>query len=110
MCRNATPVNLLGKKPLDHIRVNRACAAAPLLHVGVSTTNAGRSLFSLPRPYASQEPRLGLPGTSLPVITNVHAGSWLIALVCTVLTTARSSTHRAVCGNSSLAQRPHSPC
>ena len=36
---------------------------------------------------------LGLPGTSLPVITNVQAGSWLIALVWTVLTRAMSSTH-----------------
>jgi hypothetical protein len=26
---------------------------------------------------------LGLPGTSLPVITNVQAGSWLMALVWT---------------------------
>src|SRR5262245_19240540 len=110
MCRKATPVYLLGKKPLDHIRVKRAWAAAPELHVGVSTTNAGRSLLSLPRPYASQEPRLGLPGTSLPVITNVQAGSWLMALVCSVLTTARSSTHFAVYGNNSLTQRPQLPC
>src|SRR6185295_13324673 len=110
MCRSATPVYLLGRKPLDHIRVNRACAAAPLLHVGVSTTNAGRLSLSLPRPYASHEPMLGLPGTSLPVITNVQAGSWLMALVCTDLITANSSTILAVCGNSSLTQRPHWPC
>ena len=53
---------------------------------------------------------LGLPGTSLPVITNVQAGSWLIALVWTVLISARSSTTLAVCGSSSLTHRPHWPC
>ena len=53
---------------------------------------------------------LALPGISLPVITNVQAGSWLIALVCTLLTSARSSTIPAVCGNRSVQiQRPHRP-
>ena len=53
---------------------------------------------------------LGLPEISLPVMTKVQAGSWLIALVCTVFTTAMSSTIFAVCGRSELTQRPHSPC
>jgi hypothetical protein len=34
----------------------------------------------------------------------------LIALVCTVLINAISSTIPAVCGSSSLTQRPHWPC
>src|SRR4029434_7974670 len=96
--RNATPVNLDGRKPLFHMRVKRAWALAFDDHVGVSTTNAGRSLLTLPKPYESHDPMLALPGTSLPVITNVHAGSRLIALVCTVLTKAMSSTIPAVCG------------
>ena len=53
---------------------------------------------------------LALPGTSLPVITNVQAGSWLIALVWTVFTSAMSSTCFAVCGSSSLTHMPHWPC
>ena len=40
----------------------------------------------------------------------VIAGSWLIALVLTDLTTARSSTMPAVWGKSSLTQVPASPC
>src|SRR6478752_3394551 len=67
-CRSTTPEYLLGRKPLDHIRVNNAWAAAPDFQFGVRTTNAGRSLLSQPRPYDSHEPRLGLPGTSAPVI------------------------------------------
>ena len=62
---------------------------------------------SAPRPYETHEPRLGFPGTSDPVITKVQAGSWLMALVCTVFTTASLSTCLAVCGNSSLTHRPH---
>ena len=73
--RSATPVCFVGRKPLLHMRVNSACAAAPEDHRGVRTTNDGRSLLSLPRPYESHEPRLALPGTSLPVITYVQAGS-----------------------------------
>ena len=53
---------------------------------------------------------LGLPGTSEPVITKVQAGSWLMALVWTVLISAMSSTIFAVCGSSSLTQRPLWPC
>ena len=63
---------------------------------GVKTTKAGRSSLSLPKPYDTQLPRLGLPGTSLPVITNVQAGSWLMALVWIVFTSAISSTTSAV--------------
>jgi hypothetical protein len=70
--------------------------------VGVSTTKAGRSLLSLPRPYASQEPMLALPACSLPVMTKVQAGSWLIAFVWTLRTRAISSTIFAVCGSTSL--------
>ena len=100
----------VGKKPLLHIRVNRACAAAFDFQFGVSTTNAGRSFVSAPSPYETHEPRLALPGTSLPVITNVQAGSWLMALVWTVRTTAMSSTCLAVCGSSSLTHVPLWPC
>ncbi len=40
----------VGRKPLLHMRVNRACASALDDQLGVSTTKAGSSLFSLPRP------------------------------------------------------------
>ena len=53
---------------------------------------------------------LGLPGISLPVIANVQAGSWLIAVVLTDFITASMSTTLAVCGRSSLIQRPDLPC
>ena len=53
---------------------------------------------------------LGLPGTSLPVITKVQAGSWLIALVKTDLMTVISSTILEVKGSSSLLiHLPHFP-
>src|SRR5688572_2551535 len=53
---------------------------------------------------------LGRPGISLPLITNVQAGSWLMALVLTVLMTEMSSTILAVCGSRSvLIHRPHWP-
>ena len=51
------------------MRVNRAWPLPLCGKRGVKTTKAGRSLLSLPRPYASQEPMLALPGTSLPVMT-----------------------------------------
>ena len=51
-----------------------------------------------------------MPGISLPVIRNVQAGSWLIALVCTLRTIARSSTSLAVHGSSSLTHAPLFPC
>jgi hypothetical protein len=35
---------------------------------------------------------LGRPGISLPLMTNVQAGSWLMALVCTPFISAMSST------------------
>src|SRR5579871_5470845 len=52
---------------------------------------------------------LGLPGTWLPVQMYVTAGSWLIASVHRLLTTAMSSTIFAVHGSNSLTQRPHLP-
>ena len=55
------------------------------------------------------EPMLGLPGISLPVIANVHAGSWLIAVVLTDFMTASMSTTLAVCGRSSLIHEPDWP-
>ena len=57
------------------MRVKRACAETFEENFGVSTTKAGRSLFSLPRPYEIHEPMLALPGSSLPVIRKVQAGS-----------------------------------
>jgi hypothetical protein len=53
---------------------------------------------------------LGRPGISEPLMTNVQAGSWLIAFVWTLLMTAMSSTTLAVCGSRSvLTHRPHWP-
>src|SRR5579862_1467949 len=108
--RSATPLYFVGKNPLDHMRVKSAWPLLSCGNCGVSTTNAGRSLFSLPSPYASHDPMLARPGVSLPVITNVHAGSWLIAFVFTVLISAISSTIFDVCGsNCELIQRRHLP-
>ena len=67
--RNATPLNRVGKNPLPHIRLYKACALLSEGNRGVKTMNAGRSLLSLPSPYASHEPKLAFPGTSEPVIT-----------------------------------------
>ena len=50
-------------------------ASANLLQVGVKTTNAGKSLLSLPRPYVTQEPMLGRPASWKPVWQKVTAGS-----------------------------------
>src|SRR5687768_11376557 len=53
---------------------------------------------------------LGRPGISEPLITNVQAGSWLMALVWTLLISAMSSTTFAVWGSSSvLTHRPQLP-
>ena len=54
--------------------------------------NAGRLLFSDPRPYDSQAPIDGRPACCDPVWKNVIAGSWLIASVCIDLTMHSSST------------------
>ena len=48
--RSATPVCFVGRKPLFHMRVNKAWALALEDQLGVRTTKAGRSLFSLPNP------------------------------------------------------------
>ena len=75
MLRRATPESFVGRKPLAHIREKIAWPLLPAGKRGVNTTNAGKSLFSLPSPYDSHEPIDGFPGTSLPVMTNVQAGS-----------------------------------
>jgi hypothetical protein len=105
-----TPLCEVGRKPLLHMRVNSACAETFGENRGVSTTKAGRSLFSLPEPVLSQDPMLALPGISLPVMRKVQAGSWLMALVCTLRTIARSSTTLAVQGRRSLTHAPLWPC
>ena len=80
--------------------------AASLL---TSTTNAGRSRFMLPSPYAAHAPIAGRPLSWWPVQKNVIAGSWLIASVCSERTTHSSSAILAVCGSSSLNGRPLRP-
>src|SRR5437762_14366953 len=60
----------------------------------------------LPRPYASQAPRHGLPAFMLPVFMSMIAGSWLMASVLVDLINVRSSTIRAVYGSKSLIQVP----
>ena len=50
-----------------------------------------------------------MPGISLPVITNVQAGSWLIASVLTVLIIAMSSAIVCMCGTNSLIMMPLCP-
>ena len=62
-----------------------------------------------PSPYESQDPRQGRPGSWLPVLTAMVAGSWLIASVWSDLTTASWSTTFAVQGKSSLTHVPLCP-
>ena len=64
------------------------------------TTKAGRSWFSLPRPYETQAPMLGRPASWAPVWKKVTAGSWLIASVCIDLMKHSSSATFAVYGSS----------
>src|SRR5437763_16896507 len=73
-------------------------------------TKAGRSWFSLPSPYDSQEPMLGRPASWAPVWKKVMAGSWLIASVCNDLMKHSSSATCAVYGSSSLSHAPACPC
>ena len=64
----------------------------------------------LPSPYESHDPRHGRPGSWLPELTAIVAGSWLMASVWSDFTSAMRSTMRAVCGKSSLTHMPLCPC
>ena len=66
--------------------------------------------MSVPRPYESHAPMLGLPASCAPVWKKVMPGSWLMASVCIDLMKVSSSTIFAVCGIRSLTQAPEAPC
>ena len=70
---------------------------------------AGRLSFMLPKPYEAQAPIEGRPATWLPEQKKVMAGSWLIASVCIVRMTQRSSATSPVWLSRSLYSTPDFP-
>ncbi len=75
-----------------------------------NTTNAGRFSFSVPSPYAIQEPMLGWPGSTKPVFIWNSAGAWSLEIAYIDRISASLSACRATCGNNSEISIPHSPC
>src|SRR5579871_470211 len=86
--RNSVPAFDDGKKPLPQHEFPPLGPLLPLL----KTTNPGKSFDSLPSPYVTQAPVLGLPNCWLPVSMKICAGAWLNASVTIDLTMAISST------------------
>jgi hypothetical protein len=70
---------------------------------------AGRFWFSVPRPYTTHEPMLGLTIRSEPVFMNTVATSWAGMSVYIERTTAMSSTCWPIPGKSSLTSVPDLP-
>src|ERR1700757_4128452 len=75
-----------------------------------STTNVGRSLFRLPRPYEIQAPMEGYPGSTKPVFCMKVAGPWTLDFEIMEWIKAMSSTQDARCGTRLLTHLPHWPC
>ena len=73
--RNFTPWWFEGKKPLPQSRSQSGCAPESDDPRDTMTTNAGKSLFSVPSPYEIHAPMLGRPASCAPVVRNVVAGS-----------------------------------
>ena len=57
------------------MRENKAWVLPPAVRREISTTKEGKSWFGLPIPYDNQAPSEGRPGSSLPVVIKVIAGS-----------------------------------
>src|SRR5262245_11535744 len=76
----------------------------------IMTTNDGRLSFSVPSPYESHDPRLGLPICTLPVLSCRHPPACAAVSVCMDRITHRSSANFAVCGNRLEIGSPLSPC
>ena len=75
-----------------------------------STTYAGSSWLSVPRPYATHAGNVGRPAIVIPVCIAQMACSWFRCSVYIDRTIARSSACRAMCGSVSENSRPDSPC
>src|SRR6185437_16033490 len=73
------------------------------------TTNAGRSWFSVPRPYVTQAPRLGRPARMLPVFIWQTLPTWFTPSAQHERTSAISSTTPAIFGYQSETQVPDCP-
>ena len=74
-----------------------------------STTNVGRFSLRLPRPYETQAPMLGKPGSTKPVFCMNVAGPCTFDLATIAGRNAMSSTQPARCGTRSLIHWPHWP-
>src|SRR5438309_10887878 len=98
--RNGTPWYEVGRNPLDHKAAPPRGPRGP----DCRTTNPGRSVDSLPRPYVIHEPMLGRPNLVDPVLTKHLAGPWLKFSAATPLRNEMSSETPAICGSSSDTQ------
>src|SRR5260221_9424351 len=81
------------------------CAAESVI-----TTNAGRFVFSVPKPYVVHAPSEGRPARIEPVFIWHTPPEWLIPSAMHERITAISSTICAVCGNQSDTHSPLCPC
>jgi len=106
--RKGVPCSAAGRKPLLQITAPRPPPAAPT-PVG-STTKAGRSGLAEPRPYCTQEPSAGRPGTRPAVCSFSDAMTWVLPSVLLPFRKAMSSTCLAILGSRSDTQAPLSPC
>ncbi len=83
------------------MRVKIAWPLEPSGNVGVKTTKGRQVVAFAAEAVGEPAADARLAGDFAAGITNVHAGSWLMALVVTVLITASSSTTSAVVRKSS---------
>src|SRR5262249_47491335 len=101
-----TPWYRAGMNPAPQLR--GPLTTVPL--VSCMTTNAGRSWFSVPRPYVTHDPSDGRPARMDPVFIWQMPAEWLMPSPQHERITARSSAQVAVCGSQSLTHSPPLPC
>src|SRR3954467_15385567 len=104
--RNMTPWYMDGRNPAPQFDAPPLVPFVPV----ENTTNAGKSLDSLPSPYVVHAPKLGRPNCWLPVFIMICPGAWLNASVCSDFTMHKSSATVARCGNNSDNSAPDCPC
>src|SRR5687767_2408794 len=98
LLRHWTPWNTPGRYPLLQTLLPAVGSVPP----ETSTTNPGRSWFSLPRPHVTHEPIDALPAIMLPVYSIISAGAWLNWSVHIDRTNVMSSAHVRRFGSNSL--------
>src|SRR5262249_34820691 len=81
----------------------------PWPNTGLMVTKPGRSWFSVPSPYSSQDPRLGRLNEKTPVCNCSIAAPWSTPSPTSDRTTQRSSAHEPTFGNRSLTAIPLCP-